>query len=55
LEIKRLKFFLEKKKMGTVKMAYGISGEVEVVFGRLMRYKFDCLGWISFSPKHLLI
>lgn len=34
--------------MGTVEKVYDISGEVEVTFGRLMRYRFYCLGWISF-------
>lgn len=36
--------------MGTVKKVYGISGQVDMMFVRLMRYELYCLGKI-FSPK----
>lgn len=37
--------------MGTVKKVYGISGKVEVMFIRLMRYKLYCLGRIFFPQS----
>lgn len=39
--------------MGTVKKVYGISGQVDMMFVRLMRYELHCLGKIVFSQSVL--
>lgn len=39
--------------MGTVKKVYGISGQVDMMFVRLMRYELYCLGKIVFSQSVL--
>lgn len=36
--------------MGIVKKVCGVSGDIEMMFAKLMRYKLYCLGKI-FSPK----
>lgn len=66
MEIRKLKYlFLEKCKMETVKKAYGLSAEVEVMFERRMRYKslfekdFFPSQYVIFSsewnePKHFM-
>lgn len=39
--------------METVKKVYGISGQVDMMFIRLMRHELYCLGKI-FSPQSVL-